>query len=272
MVNFWLNNLPLWGLLIGFAALLFLAMEFGYRAGSWRHVSSPGEKEEPVGAMVAAMLALLALVLGFTFSMAALRFDQRREAVLNESNAIGTTFLRAQLLAEPEKSEISKLLKEYVDIRIPAAQQGKLQEAIVRSENVQESLWKQAIAVAQKDPASVISALFINSLNEVIDLHAKRIHIGIRSHIPHIIWLVLIGFTVLGLGAVGYQAGLSTTKRSPAMIGMCLAFAAIFALIGDLDRSQEGYLRVGQEAMIDLQRSMASANFSNAVAIAQKTK
>ena len=96
----------------------------------------------------------------------------------------------------------------------------------------------------------------IPSVNEVIDLHAKRILVGMRSRIPVVIWVGLFGLATLGMAAVGYQAALSATRRSPAMLALVLAFAVVLFLIADLDRGQEGLLRVSQQAMIDLQTSM----------------
>jgi hypothetical protein len=96
-----LDVIPLWALFFLSAAFLWLAIECGYRLGQWRHARNPDEKEQPVGAMVASILGLVALVFGFTFRLAASRFDARRMAVLEEANAIGTAFLRARLLPEP---------------------------------------------------------------------------------------------------------------------------------------------------------------------------
>jgi hypothetical protein len=93
----------------------------------------------------------------------------------------------------------------------------------------------------------------------VIDLHAKRVLVGIRSRIPPVLWTGLIGLAVLGMAAVGYQAGLAGTRRSPAMPGLVLAFAGVLIMIADLDRGQEGLLRVSQQSMLDLQRSMRSS-------------
>src|SRR5262249_53059443 len=101
-----------------------------------------------------------------------------------------------------------------------------------------------------------ISALYIESLNETIDLHAKRVQVGLRSRIPMSIWAVLFALAVLGTASVGYQSGLSTTRRSPAMLGLGLAFAVVLYLMADLDRGHEGLLKVGQQAMIDVQRSV----------------
>lgn len=251
-----LDAVPLWALLLADAVLLWLAMEAGYRLGKWRHARSPDERDQPVGAMVASILGLVALVLGFTFSLAASRFDSRRTAVLEEANAIGTAYLRARLLPEPQRTEIARLLREYVDVRNRHIQEGTPEEAIAHSEILHESLWVETIAVAEKSPNSIVTGVFVQSLNEVIDLHAKRVQVGIRSRIPVVIWAGLFGLAVLGMSAVGYHAALATTKRSPAMIGLVLAFATVLLLIADLDRGHGGLLRVSQQAMIDVQRTM----------------
>ena len=88
--------------------------------------------------------------------------------------------------------------------------------------------------------------MFVQSLNEVIDLHAKRLMVSLRSRIPLVIWAGLFFLTILGTASMGYQAGLSTTRRSPAMLGLVLAFGVVLTLIADLDRAQEGLLRISQ--------------------------
>jgi hypothetical protein len=253
-----LDALPLWSLPLTAAALLGLAIEVGYRIGRWRHTRTLDEKDQPVGAMVASILGLLALVLAFTFSLAASRFEARRQTVLEEANAIGTTYLRARLLPEPQRSEIARLLGEYVDVRIRGVEEGNLDLALSRSEELHELLWKQTSEVAQKNSASIITGVFIQSLNNLIDLHAERMLVGLRSRIPLVIWGGLFLLAVLGLVAVGYQSGLSATRRSPVMIVLVLAFALVLALIADLDRAREGLLKVSQQALVDVQTTMRS--------------
>jgi hypothetical protein len=241
------------------AGLTWLALECGYRLGGWRHARVAEEKEAPVGAMVAAILGLLAFMLAFTFSMAATRFDQRRQIVLEEANTIGTAYLRTRLLPEPHRSEAAKLLRQYVDLRLPDLSKGDVSETIAgvikRSEELHEQLWSQAVAAAEKKPTPITS-LFINALNEMIDLHAQRVLIATRNRIPFSIWVLLFGLALLGMAAMGYQSGLSGTRRSPAMVGIVLAFAGVLFLIADLDRGHEGLLTVSQQAMIDVQKSM----------------
>jgi hypothetical protein len=159
-------------------------------------------------------------------------------------------------LPEPQRSEAAQLLREYVEVRVRGIQEGRIAEAIARSEELHEQLWSRAAAAAEKNPASIMTGLFIQSLNEVIDLHAKRLLVGARSRIPLSIWIGLFALALVGMASMGYQAGLSMTRRSPAMVFLALAFAGVLFLIVDLDRAHEGLLRVSQQAMIDLQRTM----------------
>jgi hypothetical protein len=253
-----LDVVPLWIMFLAFGAFLLLAIEGGYRLGQWRRLRISDEKEQPVGAMVASILGLVALVLGFSFSLAASRFEARRMAVLEESNAIGTAYLRAQLLPEPQRSEIQRLLREYVEVRIRGVEEGKTEQALARSEALHELLWAQAAAASEKDTRSVITGVFIQSLNDVIDLHAKRVLVGLRSRIPLVIWIGLFGLAMLGMASVGYQAALCATRRSPAMLALVLTFAVVLLLIADLDRGQEGLLRISQHSMLDLHESIES--------------
>lgn len=256
MTSEWLDKIPIWGVLPVTALTLSAAMDAGYRLGEWRHLRQPDEKEMPVGAMVASILGLLALVLGFTFSLAASRFEARRQVVLEEANAIGTTYLRASFLSDELRSRVRDLLREYVDVRLRGVAEGDVTKVLSRSVELHQALWAEAARLEEAAPDSVANGLFVQSLNQVIDLHAKRVLISQRSRIPPVIWLGLIGLAMLGMASVGYQAGLSTTRRSPAMLSLILAFGVVLMLIADLDRGQEGLLRVSQQALIDVRQSM----------------
>ena len=110
--------LPLGALYIITAAIVLLSAEAGWRLGNYRRQRPHHEKDAPVGAVVGATLGLLAFLLAFTFGMAASRYDTRRQLVLQEANAIGTTYLRADMLPEPQRSEIRNLLREYAALRV----------------------------------------------------------------------------------------------------------------------------------------------------------
>ena len=253
-----LDLLPICGVFLATVAVVLLAVEGGFRLGQYRRRRSEQEDRPPVGEMVAATLALLAFMLAFTFGLAASRFDVRRGLVIDEANAIGTTYLRAGLLPEPHRSDVRSLLREYVEVRLEAVQPGKLSQSIDRSEELHARLWAHAVAVGEKNPGSIVVGLFIASLNEVIDLHAKRLALGVRNRIPGTIWAALYFVAIIGTSVMGYHAGLAGSGRSLALLALVLAFSAVVTLIADLDRPQKGLLRVSQQTMIDLQKTLAA--------------
>jgi hypothetical protein len=152
------------------------------------------------------------------------------------------------------------LLREYVGLRIRGDAGHTVSEAVVRSEAIHNALWAQASAAAEKNPNSIMTGVYVQSLNNLIDLHAKRVMAGLRSRIPLVIWGGLFGLGMLAMAAVGYQAGLSATRRSPAMLGLVMAFSVVLLLIADLDRAHEGMLQVSQQALVDAQRTMQPAD------------
>jgi hypothetical protein len=235
--------------------VVLLSVECGYRLGRYRRNRHEQEKETPVGTMVGATLGLLAFILAFTFGLAAARFDTRRQVLLDEANAIGTTYLRAGMLPE-RREEIRALLRNYVDTRLKAVRSGNIAEGMRQSENIQNDVWTHAIAVGEKNPNSIVVGLFVQSLNDMIDLHAKRVQASLRSRIPGAIWIGLFAVAALSLATMGYHAGLSGTRRSLAIVAVAITFSVVIELIADLDRPQEGVLRVSQQALLDLQRSM----------------
>ena len=126
---------------------------------------------------------------------------------------------------------------------------------IERSEQLQNSMWSRAATLAAREPTFTTTPLFIQALNELIDTHGLRVA-AIRNRIPNTIWMFVLLTTVIAMVAVGYQAGVSGARRRAAMICLATAFAAIIMLISDLERPQQEFLRVSQQSMLDLQRSM----------------
>jgi hypothetical protein len=249
-----LDIIPLWALLIGIMLIVLLSVEGGYRVGRARGRQGH-EMETPVGEMVASTLGLLAFILAFTFGLAASRFDAKRQLVVDEANAIGTTYLRAEMLPE-RRVDIRALLREYVNVRIQAIDPGKLAESIRHSEDIQNRLWAMSVPIAAKNPNSIIVGLYIQSLNDVIDLHTKRLTAAVRNRIPFAIWAALYAISIFSFAAMGYHSGLTGTIRSLVIIVVAFTFSVVIVLIADLDRSQEGVLKVSPQALIDLRQSM----------------
>lgn len=251
-----LHFLPIWGIFLFILLLVLLSLEGGYRLADYRQKRSEQEKEAPVGAMVGAMLGLLAFLLVFTFGISMDDFHARRQAVVEEANAIGSAYLLAGLISEPHRTEVRKILREYVEERLHWAGVENAQ----RHRSVKElhnQLWAHTAIVGEK--SSEVIALFIDSVSKVIDLWAERVLLREHSRIPAGFQIVLIALAILTHAAMGYHARVAGTVRSPVMLAVAIAFSLVMMLNADLDRPGEGFVNVSQQAMIDLRDSMVES-------------
>jgi hypothetical protein len=251
-----LDSVPIWAVLLATIGLVAVALEAGVRLGRRRQLRAGG-KAEVSGAMVGATMALLAFMLAFTFNGAAGRHDARKGLVIEEANAIDKTWLRAGFLAEPYRADIRGLLRNYVDVRVKAAAgEMDLGEATRRSEALHDKMWALAAEVGQKDAGSIPAGLFIQALNEVIDLHLKRVTVGIRNRVPPTIWATLYLLMAVGMVMMGTQIGVSGTRHIGMELALGVAFSVVLFVIADLDRPQEGLINVSQQAMVELQTKL----------------
>jgi len=255
-----LDDLPLLVLFAATVALAFLSYESGFRAGRWRSRRPNHEPEVVIRLMVAAMLGLLTFILAFTFWLAATHFDAVRQALLNDANAVRTAYLRADLLPEPHRTEVRNLLREYVDIRLEAGRTIEIKQAISRSEEIHSLLWSQAVAAKDKTSSPIFAGYFIQSLNDVISLHARRVMVGLEFRIPSTIWLMLYVIMTLAAASIGCHGGLGGARRPLVAVAFVLIISVVMLLIADLDRPQKGALRISQQALVDLQRMMKVRN------------
>src|SRR6266481_5944928 len=267
------ENLP-----IIFAASIIeflLIFEAGYRIGRKRRAAIDEPTRAWVTAIYSAILAMLGLLLGFSWAMAQQRFEARRELVVEEANAIGTTYLRAQWLPEPHRGDVSKLLRQYVDVRLPKGFESRNTEEVVRetsvlSERLQDQLWVQAVDLAQKNPTPVV-ALFLSSLNETIDLHAKRLA-QFRNRVPEGVLLLLYLFATVAMLITGYGSGLRTERCVLPTVAMVVLLSTSLFVIVDLDRPRRGLINVSQESMIRLQQKLMAGPETSAPIGGQRTK
>jgi hypothetical protein len=251
-----LDDLPLWGLLAATVALVLGSIEAGFRIGRFRRRRSDDEKEPPVGAIVGATLALFGFVLAFTFGMAASRFDARRHILVEEANSISTTYLRAGMLPDGRGAQVRRLLKEYVDERLAAARTRDLKRVLSRSDELHQALWYEAEAVGRQHTDSITVGLFVQSLNETIDLHSERILVTLQSRIPAVLWGTIALVTVMTMAGVGYLTGLSRSTRPLANLVLAFTFSSVIYLIADLDRPGAGVMEVSNQAMQDARNMM----------------
>jgi hypothetical protein len=250
------DSVPIWVLFLATIGLVAIALEAGVRLGRWRQRRGAA-KSEVSGAMVGATMGLLAFMMAFTFNGAAGRHDARKGLVIEETNAIDKVWLRAGFLDEPSRADVRGLLRSYVDVRVKAAAgEVDLGEAARQSEALLDRMWAIAVEVGRKDANSITAGLFIQSLNEVIDLHLKRMTVAIRNRVPPTLWATLYLLMAVGMLMMGIQIGLSGPRQFGMELFLAVAFSVVLFLIADLDRPQEGLINVSQQAMLELQTKL----------------
>lgn len=254
-----LDAIPVWAWFAGTVAVILLSVEGGFELGRQSARRSPDEKESPAAAIGGAVLGLVAFMLAFTFGIASGRFDARKELVRDDAAAIRTSWLRADFLSEPERAEVKRLLAEYLDARVAFAESGdmgRLAELRAASTAQQKRLWEHAVANGRRDLNSDVGALFIEAINDLINTDAERIAVGAETRIPVGIWLILYALSVLGMMAMGYQAGIAGSRRSRTSVILAVAFALVITLIAGLDRPDTPFASVTQKPLRDVRTFM----------------
>ncbi len=251
-----LHSCPLLAVfLIGVAGVL-IATELGRRLGR----GSGPRDDAQIGTLEAAILGMLALMIGFTFAMALARFDSRRDAVMDEANAIGTTALRARLLPAPHDRQSLELLRDYVDARITLTSRDISRDAldttIAHSNELQEALWQQATAVMAGDKAMVPTGLFIEALNDMIDSQGERLA-AVRNHVPGMVVVALFVVAAFASAFSGYSRGMAGQRSMVPIYMVALLVSGVILLILDLDRPSVGYIEISQQPMLDTAASIA---------------
>jgi hypothetical protein len=253
-----LDSLPVWAVYVLLVAVMLFVAEVGFRAGirMQDRSDSPGEAKM-TGAVVGGMLGLMAFMLAFTIGIVISQQGERKAMVVEEANAIGTAWLRAGLTEEPDLSAVRPLLLEYTEIRIEAADDPSLLGAVVvRSEEIHNELWAIMEESVRHGYESDIMGMAVSSINDVIDVHATRIYIA-TLRLPPILGFLLLLATVLSFMLVGVASSADRKRDTVAIVIFALVFAAVLIVIVDLDRPQEGLLRVPQTAMNDLLRQIS---------------
>ena len=238
-----------------FFALMLAATEAGFRLGRNSEASISAETRSQITTVGAALLGILALLLGFTMSMAVSRFEVRKQLVLDEANAIATSLLRAQLLPAPEGPEIASLLRQYVNVRIQYGTAGndlaRLESLKTQTAHLQKEFWTRAVTYAQQDPNEVKAGSLVHSLNEAIDLERAR-WMALQNHVPESVIYVNAVVGLLSIFLVGYTFGVNGRRNILSIFVLALSITLVLAVIIDLDRPRSGFIRGSQQPMIDL--------------------
>ena len=244
--------------------VLLVAEELGFRLKGKMRPGSDNIEIADIALILGAVLTLVALLLGFTYAMSEGRFETRRQLVVEEANAIGTTYLRAKALPEPRSSQIQELLRQYLALRVEIATKiddnpGKMREMDTRSKQLHSLIWAHAAALARESPNPVTS-IFLQTLNEMIDLHSKRLA-AFRNRVPLSIYLVLLIVSIITLWLVGYYFGRRQRGRILTTV-VALLVASVMWLIMDLDQPARGTIRASQQSLIELHQDLSQEGSS----------
>ncbi|MGA8492172.1 MAG: hypothetical protein WB711_17220 [Terriglobales bacterium] len=247
-MTFLLNHPRL--LFLTVAIVLFASSLVGYRLALTTHINDDSHHHEQINSLREGLFILLGLLLGFTVAMVLPRFDERRQLVIDEANAIGTTMLRAEMLPEPERSKSLELLRQYAVVRRDSATGPE--QSLQPTKALQAQLWQQIVSVTQQSQTAVIAA-YIQTLNETIDVSEKRLA-AFENRVPKSVWMIIIIVAIFQ----GFAGGFSLKRKLWfSLVTAPLVIAVVMALIADLDSPHTGLIHVEQYSMDRLVKDVA---------------
>ena len=256
----WLYDIPLWVVAILFAVVLYLALEFGFRLGlRQRRATHSAEKNTRRDVTLSSMLALLGLMLAFTYAFTLSRADARKLAVVDDANAIGTAFYKADLLAEPGRSEVRARLLDYARTRVITyenTRDHKAREALIdRTLEVQSQIWPALRRALQEKTLGPYETSMVQAINDVFDAQTRRITVAF-DRMPAAVSILLLAIAAFSLAVAGNNAGLAGRINRLRMSIFVVILVALMLAILDFDQPQTGFIRLNNSSIIALVEEM----------------
>jgi hypothetical protein len=246
-------------------ALILFAVVVGGTAlgvGIGRYLRRHSEVlREPFGVLQAALLGLVGLILAFGLSLAVGRYEDRRAAVVNEANTIGTTYLRAEPLAEPMRSRSLELLKQYTDTSISLSKEvpgsAKSRATLAASSVLQRRLWRLAGQSLTRAPVASAPRLYVESLNEMFDAQTVRVA-ALANRVPNAVLTLEVAAAAVALGLLAVY--LSMLGRGVIVVLLASVLVTSLLLVTfDLDRPTRGLITVPDTALTNVRQMMVPA-------------
>ena len=245
-------------LAVGLCAAMLALQELGRRLGVQRAARDPEGARAGAGVVDGAIFALLGLLIAFTFSGAASRFEERRKLVVEEANAIGTAYLRIDLLPAAVQADLREGFRRYLDARLavyrmlPDLDASKVE--LARANRLQQEIWGKAVAASAGTPAAV---LVLPALNQMIDITTTRTMVA-QAHPPAIIFMLLCGLALLGALLAGDAMAAARKRDWVHMATFAFAVAGAVYVILDLEFPRLGFIRVDafDAVLVELRASM----------------
>jgi hypothetical protein len=239
---------------------MFFATEVGFFLG--RRTELPEKALSELGVLQGSLLGTVALLLGFTFALASERYDTRRILLAEETNAIGTTYLRTTFLNLEDGRDVRRLLRDYLGKRLELLRAGgdaqQMELATRRVDDLQIVLWKRVRAAVVKDPHNELTARLIEALNETIDLEGLQ-RAARAARVPPSVILLVVVATLLTAGALGYGFGIARKRVIVGtMVFSALVSSIVFTIL-DFDRPDRGLIRVSEAMLVNLHERIVLA-------------
>jgi hypothetical protein len=254
MLFFSLNT---WVLVLVLFAIIFGATAIGLIAGRRMHHQSDGLRES-IATTQAALLGFMALILAFGLTLAVGRYQDRRATIVDEANAIGTTYLRAQTLAEPVRSRSLDLLVQYTDASIRVAESvpdtAASRDALDDGAEIQRELWSLAGQALDTAPDASAPRLYVDSLNEMIDMQTTRAS-ALTNRVPLAVLALEVVGSAVALALLAFYLGLSQRGIVGVLIASVLVTLMLLVTF-DLDRPRRGLITVPTTPLVNLRASM----------------
>jgi len=228
----------------GLLAAMLVALDAGFRAGRRAAESEDHGASGQVGAIQGAVLGLLGLLLAFSFAAAGSRFVERQDLIAQEANAIGTAWLRADLLAEPQRSELRAALEAYTAHRVAAVSQlqnGWNDAVLAEVERLQARIWQAARdGVATR---AELALAVLAPVNETFDVHSLRVNAALK-HLPYLVTGLLVVCSLLAVNVIGYGCGLDGRRRWLLTVSLAILISSALWITIDLDNPRRGLLQL----------------------------
>jgi hypothetical protein len=256
-------SFTLWTL--AFAAALFVGMlallEVGRRIGRRRLAHDAEGARAGLGVVEGSVFGLLGLLLAFTFSGAASRFDARRPLITQEVNAIGTAWLRIDLLPSEARPTMREGFRRYLDARLDAYRKlpnvaAALQD-IARAQGIQREMWALAVEVCRTEAGAPARVLLLPAMNAMFDVAEARVAAA-RMHPPHVIFAMPGALALAGALLAGYGMAAGRSRSWIHVVGFAATIAVAIYVILNLEYPREGIIRIDHfdQALVDLRASM----------------
>ena len=252
-----MHTLPLWAISLITVVTLFLAAEIGRRVGLSERVRHRRRARVGVGTVQAAVFGLLGLLLAFTYGFVSSRAEARRELITVEANAIGTAYLRADLLRGPGFDELRPLLREYTENRLIGhgrISPEELTRRVALSEAQHAQMWSIVMRATADAGYDAGDSLVIASINEVIDTHTLRMR-AYSYRIPGPVVVMLIGVAGVAIALTTFNLGVSGRRGIGLSALLVVMIAAVMLLILDVDYPRSGLVRIGDGPLEQLVES-----------------